>query len=108
VSITAHSLGAANCGYRSAGSNEGKDRWANLDNGQRSALVGGPRKLDKTAHRETEALIHANSGLSPVIFLSPRAHLTFPDRHCWMKWQKRGLDMAISLVAPRAILNMET
>jgi hypothetical protein len=57
-------LGAANCGYRSAGSNEGKNRWANLDNGQRSALVCGPRKFDKTAHREAVAVIHANSGLS--------------------------------------------
>jgi hypothetical protein len=57
-------LGAANGGYRSAGSNEGKDRWANLDNGQRSALVGGPRKFDKTAHREAVAVIHANSRLS--------------------------------------------
>jgi len=47
-----------------AGSNEGKDRWANLDSGQRIALVGGPRKFDKTAHREVVAVIHANSGLS--------------------------------------------
>jgi hypothetical protein len=57
-------LGAANCGYRSASSNEGKDRWANLHNGQRSASVCGPRKFNKTAHREAVAVIHANSGLS--------------------------------------------
>jgi hypothetical protein len=59
-------LGAANCGYRSAGSNEGKDRWASLDNGQRSAVVCGPRKFGKTAHREAVAftVIHANNGLS--------------------------------------------
>jgi hypothetical protein len=57
-------LGAANCGYGSAGSKEGKDRWANLHNGQRSALVCGPRKFDKTARREGVAVIHANSGLS--------------------------------------------
>jgi hypothetical protein len=57
-------LGAANCGYRSAGSNEGKDRWANLDNCQRSALVCGPRTFDKAAHREAVAVIHANGGLS--------------------------------------------
>jgi TetR/AcrR family transcriptional repressor of nem operon len=31
---------------------------------QRSALVCGPRKFDKTAHREAVAVIHANSGLS--------------------------------------------
>jgi hypothetical protein len=37
--------------------------WANLDNGQRSALVCGPRKFDKTARREAVAVIHANSGL---------------------------------------------
>jgi hypothetical protein len=55
--------GAANCGYRFAGSNEGKDRWANLGNGQRSALVCGPRKFDQTAHREAVAVIHANSRL---------------------------------------------
>jgi hypothetical protein len=54
-------LQAANCGYRS---NEGKDRWVNLDNGQRSALLCGPRKFDKTAAREAVAVIHANSGLS--------------------------------------------
>jgi hypothetical protein len=47
-----------------SGSNEGKDRWANLDNGQRSALVCGPRKFDKTTHREAVAVIHASSGLS--------------------------------------------
>src|ERR1700730_13379707 len=57
-------LGAANCGYRSGGSNEGKDRWANLDNGRRSALVCVPRKFDKTAPREAVAVIHANRGLS--------------------------------------------
>src|SRR6267154_2117709 len=57
-------LGAANCGYRSAASNEGKDLWANLDNGQRSALVCGLRKFDKSAHREAVAVIHVNSGLS--------------------------------------------
>jgi hypothetical protein len=57
-------LGAVNCGYRSAGSNEGKDRWANLDNGQRSALVCGPRKFDKTGRREPVAVIHANGRLS--------------------------------------------
>ncbi len=37
----------------------------------------------------------------PVIFLSPRSHVTFHDRHYWMKRQKRSLDMAISLVSPR-------
>jgi hypothetical protein len=57
-------LGASNCAYRSAGSDEGKDRWTNLDNSQRSALVCSPRKFDKTAHREAVAVIHANSGLS--------------------------------------------
>ena len=44
----------------------------------------------------------------PVIFLSPRSHLTFHDRHYWMKRRKRSLDMAISLVSPRAKLNKET
>ena len=36
----------------------------NLDNGQRSASVSGPRKFDETAHREPVEIIHANSGLS--------------------------------------------
>src|SRR5882757_9507886 len=58
-------LGAANCGYRSAGSNEGKDRWANLDNGQRSALVNGPRKFDKTA-AETRKTPPAHQMGSPL------------------------------------------
>jgi hypothetical protein len=66
-------LGAANCGYRSAGSNEGKDRWVNLDNGQRSALLCGPRKFDKTARREAVAVIHANSGL-------PSGHISLLGR----------------------------
>jgi hypothetical protein len=100
-------LGAANCGYRSASSNEGKDRWANLHNGQRSASVCGPRKFDKTAHREAVAVIHANSGLSSG-HISPRSHLTFHGRHYWMKRQKRSLETAISLVSPRAKLNIET
>ena len=98
-------LGAANCGYCSAGSNEGKDRWANLDNGQRSALVCGPRKFDKTATGKLWRSFMRTADCPPVIFLSPRSRLTFHDRHYWMKRQKRSLDMAISLVSPRAKLN---
>jgi hypothetical protein len=45
----------------------------NLDNGQRSALLCGPRKFDKTAHREAVAVIHANSGL-------PSGHISLLGR----------------------------
>src|ERR1700688_4660980 len=35
------------------------------------------------------------------------SHLTFHDRHYWMKRQKRSLDIAICLVSPRAKLNRD-
>ena len=41
-------------------------------------------------------------------YFSPRSHLTSHDRHYWMKRQQRSLDIASSLVSPRAKLNMET
>jgi len=41
-------------------------------------------------------------------YFSPRSHLTSHDRHYGMKRQQRSLDMASSLVSPRAKLNMET
>ena len=67
-------LGAADCGWRSAGS-KAKDHWGNFDNGQ----LYGPTKVRQDYRPDAVAVI-------------------FHDRHYCMTRQKRSLDLAISLV----------
>ena len=73
VSITAHSWEPPTAVTVPPAPMKEKTVRVNLDNGQRSALLCGPRKVDKTAHREAVAVIHASSGL-------PSGHISLLGR----------------------------
>jgi hypothetical protein len=101
VSIAAHSRQPANCGYRSAGSNERKERWANLDNIQKSALVCGPIKFDKTARQEA---FMQSADCPPIMFPSSVApDISWPSRMHEAAEAKFGHGHLISLLKQNRI-----